>query len=65
MCYAKRFYSVFESMNAQDLSKLSPYVKAHAMNALASLMRSMGLAKRANVSSIPVALRNLLLKQWF
>jgi hypothetical protein len=37
--YAMRFYYILDSMNVQDLTKLSPDVKAHAMKALASLSK--------------------------
>ena len=40
--YAKRFYYVIESMNAQELTKLSPDVKAHVMKALVSLSKYLG-----------------------
>ena len=40
--YAKRFSYILESMNAQDLAKLTPDVKAHAMKALASLSKYLG-----------------------
>ncbi len=41
-CYAKRFHHMLESKNVQDLSKLSPGVKAQAMKALASLSKYLG-----------------------
>lgn len=42
ICYAKRFYSKLESMNARDLAKLTPDVKSHSMKALASLSKFLG-----------------------
>ena len=42
VCYAKRFCYILDSMNVQDLTKLSPDVKAHAMKALASLSKFLG-----------------------
>jgi hypothetical protein len=38
--YAKRFHYVLESINAHELSKLTPDVKVHAMKALASCQSS-------------------------
>ncbi len=40
--YAKRFYFVLETKNAQDLLKLSHGSKVHTMKALASLSKFLG-----------------------